>query len=151
MRCNDLVLGLLAILIGTIVYIHSQSFPPMTDGHPGPGLFPSVLSGLFILAGIVLCVQGAKSRAPLFSRLPDLDGRGFANICVALLAIVFFIYASAPLGFLITSFACMLVLMLTLKARAVVALPVAAGMTLFIYLVFHKVLLVPLPRGLLYF
>ncbi len=151
MRFNDAILGILAILVGIVVFIHSQSFPPMTDGHPGPSLFPSVISTLFIIVGIVLCFHGHKSRLPMFTKLPELDAKGFGNIAMTLLSVVFFILFSERLGFLLTSFVCMIVLMLILKTRLFVALPVAGGMSLFIYTIFHKLLMVPLPRGFLYF
>ena len=153
MRVNDAVLGLLAILLGIVVFVHVQSFPTQGDGHPGPSLFPSVLSVLFMIAGAVLIAQGLRCRAdqPWCQKLPELDARGIGNILLTLLAIVFYILVSERLGFLLTSFCVMFGLMVMLKARPLLALPVAAAMTLFIYLVFNKGLLVPLPRGLISF
>lgn len=152
MRVNDAILGLIAIILGIVVFVHVQSFPSQGDGHPGPSLFPSLLSGLFAVAGCVLIAQGLRIKnQPWFQRLPELDARGIGNIVMTLLAIVFYILASETLGFLLTSFIIMFSLMVMLKAKALHALPVATAMTLFIYLVFNKGLLVPLPRGLVFF
>ena len=150
MRVNDAIIGLIAIVLSIAVFIHVQSFP-LNEGYPGPSLFPMVLSVLLCIAGIVLVVKGLKSKQPWFQRLPQLDLRGCCNILMTIVAILFYINASETLGFLITSFIVMFGMMILLRAKPWIALPVAVGMTLFIYLVFSKGLLVPLPRGLLAF
>lgn len=151
MRFHDALIGCVIILLGVAVLWHAQSFPSMGDGRPGPGLFPTVLSSLFILSGIVLCIQARHSKAPLCARLPELDAKGLCNLALALASIVFFVLVSEHLGFLLTSFLCMSTLMLTLRAKVLTTVLTATGTTLFIYAVFHKLLMVPLPRGILYF
>ncbi len=153
MRVNDAIIGLIVILVGIIVFVHVQSFPLQEGGKPGPALFPMVLAGLFVIAGISLIIQERRrgEHAPWFERLPGLNARGIGNILITLLAIVFYILVSESIGFLLTSFIIMVCLMVLLKAEIKYAIPVAAVMTVFIYLVFHKGLLVPLPRGYIYF
>ena len=151
MRFNDSVIGLFAIIVGIVVFIHVQSFPAQADGRAGPALFPTVLSILFVVAGAVLVRDGRRSAAPLWQLLPDLDAKGISNILLTLGAIVFYILVSDKLGFLLSSFIVMATMMLMLKARAVIAMPVAAGTTLCIYAMFNKLLLVPLPRGIFSF
>jgi putative tricarboxylic transport membrane protein len=80
-------------------------------------------------------------------RLPDFTARGVANIAATALGVLFYVYASDSLGFLLTSFCVMLVLMLLLKGKFALSALVAAGATLCIYIVFNKMLLVPLPTG----
>ncbi|MDR2727285.1 MAG: tripartite tricarboxylate transporter TctB family protein [Deltaproteobacteria bacterium] len=151
MRFNDAVIGVLTILLSLIVIIHVQSYPAQPGGRPGPALFPIVLSVLLMIAGSVLIVDGRRSRAPLFQILPELDAKGAGNIMLFLAAIVFYIVVSETLGFLATSFVVMVSMMSVLKARLKLGVPVAAGTTVLIYLIFNKILLVPLPRGILAF
>lgn len=151
MRVNDAVIGMLVIILGISVYIHVQSFPFQGDGHPGPSLFPSVLAILFCVVGVILIYQGVKSKQVMFAIIPGLTAKGIGNIVVTLIAILFYVFTSEKLGFLLTSFIIMLSLMFILKAKPIHALPVAVGMTLFIYCVFNKILLVPLPQGIIYF
>ncbi len=150
MRVNDAVIGILAILLGIIVFFHVQDYPTV-DGNVGPGLFPSALAILMCIAGACLIVRGIKSKAVLFAPVEGLTLHGFGNILITIGAILFYIFLSEVLGFIITSFCVMFGLMLVLKAKPVIAAPVALGMTLFIYTVFSKGLLVPLPRGFIYF
>ena len=152
MRVNDAVIGLIAILVGIVVFWHVQSFPGQPGGHPGPSLFPSILSALMIIVGCVLIAQGRRQTdQPWFQLLPELNARGIGNIVVTLLAIIFYIAVSDKLGFLLTSFCIMVGMMLLLKTRVIIAMPVAAGTTLGIYAIFHKMLMVPLPRGIFAF
>ena len=153
MRLNDAIIGLIAIVVGIGVLVHVQTFPLQEGGRPGPSLFPSVLAGLFMIAGVYLFITGRREckDEPWCTKLPGLNARGIGNIIITLLAIVFYILVSETLGFLLTSFIIMVGLMIMLKAKIKYAIPVAVVMTVFAYLVFHKGLLVPLPRGYLYF
>jgi putative tricarboxylic transport membrane protein len=150
MRVNDAVIGLIAILVGIGVFWHVQTFPSQ-GGHPGPALFPGILAVLMIGAGIALIVKGLRAKQPWFQVPPELDSRGVGNIVAALAGVAFYIIASETLGFLVTASCIMFCLMLLLKARAVQALPVALCMAVFLYALFNKGLLVPLPRGLIAF
>ncbi len=112
MRVNDAIIGLIAIVIGLAVLIHVQSFPAQAGGRPGPALFPSGLSVLFIISGIVLILQERckSEHQPWFERLPELNVKGIGNILVTLLAVVFYIFVSETIGFLLTSFIVMIAL-----------------------------------------
>jgi putative tricarboxylic transport membrane protein len=147
MRFNDAVIGIAAIAFGLIVVLHVQSYPGMGDGMPGPSLFPTVLGVLIMIAGAVQIPRGMKSRAPLVQCLPDFTSRGAANIAMTVFGVLFYVYASDSLGFLLTSFCIMFVLMLLLKGKFALSALVAAGATLCIYVVFNKMLMVPLPTG----
>ena len=153
MRMNDAIIGVIAILVGIGVLVHVQTFPGQENGQPGPALFPSALAGLFIISGIVLIFQESrkKEHSPLFERLPELNARGISNILVTLAGIAIYILISETVGFLLTSFGIMVSLMLMLKAKIRHAIPVAAFTTVMIYIIFNKGLMVPLPRGYLYF
>jgi putative tricarboxylic transport membrane protein len=150
MRFNDALIGIGAIIFGLVVVIHAQSFPRMGN-MPGPSLFPTVLGVLLMIAGAVQIPSGIKSRAPLVTVLPEFTAGGVFKTAAFVLGVFFYIYAAETLGFLLTSFCIMFVLMLLLRAKPLPAALVSAGTTLAAYLIFNKMLLVPLPMGLLYF
>ncbi|GHS87504.1 hypothetical protein AGMMS49957_07460 [Synergistales bacterium] len=154
MRFNNIVIGIAAILSGSFIFVYSQSFPSLGDGRPGASLFPMVLSVLLVIVGLVQIpsgVKNVKNKEPLFTRLPEFDLQGFCNFLVVVMCVMFYIYASDSLGFLITSFLVVFIMTLTLRARVTVSIAVAVGATLCIYLMFGKMLMVPLPVGLLSF
>jgi putative tricarboxylic transport membrane protein len=65
----------------------------------------------------------------------------------ALLA--FYVYASEPLGFLLTGAIMVFVAALSLGARPRLAVPIAIVAPLLVHLAFYKLLRVPLPAGVL--
>jgi putative tricarboxylic transport membrane protein len=148
MRFNDALIGIGIIIFGLVVVVHVQSYPSMRDNMPGPALFPTVLGSLLIIAGAVQIPRGIKSRAPLVTVLPEFTARGICNMAAVILGVIFYIYASDTLGFLLTSFCVMFVLMMMLKGKPLPSALVAAGAALCAYLIFNKMLLVPLPSGL---
>jgi putative tricarboxylic transport membrane protein len=75
-------------------------------------------------------------------------GRLLVNILSVLAVILFYIFLSDTLGFLALSFILLFLMMKWLRATSLWGLVMAGGVTLGIYLLFAKVLLVPLPWGL---
>ena len=149
MRVSNTAIGLFLILFATVVLWHVQSFPSLDNGYPGPALFPSVLAVLFILCGIGLIIQGIWQREKLLKfDTGTLTLSGLLNIFFVLGAIVCYIFLSEYIGFLIFSFMVLLILMKWLKVKTLSSIVMSIGVTLVIYLLFAKVLLVPLPWGL---
>ena len=63
-------------------------------------------------------------------------------------AIVCYIFLAETIGFLIFSFAVLLILMKWLKVKTLQSVMMSLIVTFVIYILFAKVLLVPLPWGL---
>jgi putative tricarboxylic transport membrane protein len=149
MRLSNTAIGLLLILFACAVLVHVQSFPKLDNGYPGPALFPQVLSVLFIFCGIGLAIQGIRNRERLLNiDLGDLTFAGGVNIAFVLGAILSYIFLVEFLGFLIFSFAMLMALMKWFNVKLLPSLMMSVVVTLAIYLLFAKILLVPLPWGL---
>ena len=149
MRVSNTVIGLLLIIFACIVLVHVQSFPKLDNGYPGPALFPEVLSMLFIFCGIGLIIQGIRNRERLLKYdLGAVTLAGWLNIAFVLGTIVCYIFLVEYVGFLIFSFVILMILMKWLKVKLLSSLVMSTTVTLAIYLLFAKILLVPLPWGL---
>jgi putative tricarboxylic transport membrane protein len=149
MRVSDTVIGLSLIIFACAVLVHVQSFPKLDNGYPGPALFPSVLSVLFIICGIGLIIQGIRKREKFLKfDFGSIRLSGWINIVFVLGAIVSYILFSDYVGFLIFSFVILMILMKWLKVSIKLSLVMSVSVTLAIYLLFAKILLVPLPWGL---
>ena len=149
MRVSNTAIGVFLIIFSAVVLWHVQSFPSLENGYPGPSLFPSVLAVLFIFCGIGLIIQGVKKREKLLKfDTGSLTMPGLFNILFVLGTIVCYIFFAEYAGFLIFSFVVMLILMKWLKVKALSSVLMAVGVTLVIYILFAKILLVPLPWGL---
>lgn len=150
MRLNDALLG--AVLIGFAGWVWwlTGFFPRFPGQDYGPNLFPRILAAGIGLCGAALVLRGLQARGPLIT-LEDWV-RDPARLLSFLLlpgAVLFYIFSSDWLGFIPTAFALLLTLFLWFRARPVVALPVAAGMTLLMHWLFAGLMRVPLPRGLM--
>jgi putative tricarboxylic transport membrane protein len=149
MRTSNTVIGVLLIIFASIVLIHVQSFPTLENGYPGPALFPEVLCVLFIFCGVGLVIQGIRRREKVLKfDLGTITLAGWINIVFVLGAVVCYIFLAEYLGFLIFSFVILMILMKWLKVKTLPSLAMSVVVTLAIYMLFAKVLLVPLPWGL---
>ncbi len=150
MRLNDALLG--AILLGFAGWVWwlTTFFPAFPGQDYGPNLFPRILAVGIAVCAALLVLRGLRARGGLV--MLDEWVRQPARL-LSFLAIpgaaLFYILASDALGFIPTAFILLAALFLWFKARPVLALPVAAGMTLLVHWFFAGMMRVPLPRGLM--
>jgi putative tricarboxylic transport membrane protein len=151
MRLSDRLFGAGFVLAGAAVFAATLRFPRLDDGAPGPALFPQVLAVLMVVAGGLLVARPDTAPAPAAERTRQQARRASMNVALVFGAIIAFIVVAPTAGFLLTATAILFGLMWWLGSppwRAVVA---AVGLTLFVYVIFGKILRVPLPLGLLWF
>jgi putative tricarboxylic transport membrane protein len=152
MRVNDALLGGTFAAGGVAVLVATLHFPRQDGGAPGPALFPQVLAVLMIVFGGGLAVTSlAGMRATAAGAPARVSGRALTNVAAVFAAIVFFMVAASPLGFLLSAGIILFGLMWWLGTPPVRAGLAAVGLSLFVYVVFGKVLRVPLPLGLIWF
>lgn len=150
MRLNDTLLGALLVGFAGWIWWLTGFFPRFPGQDYGPNLFPRILAIGIGVCGAALVVRGLRARGPLL--VIEEWMREPARVLSFLLlpgAVLFYILASDPLGFIPTAFLLLLTLFLWFRARALIALPVAAGMTLLVHWFFAGLMRVPLPRGLM--
>ena len=151
------------MLWGGVILLLIRDFPRLDDGHPGPALFPGILAGLFIVFGAFLLIQSLRARKrsgtdPVAlsqdkgKDLP-LEGtyspQGFLNALCVVVVILFYIFFVEILGFLITGFLLLTLLMIKLKVPIWKSGIISLLSTVGVYMLFAKILRVPLPWGFL--
>ncbi len=152
MRLNDAVFGVLLIVFAIAEIAYARTFPSLYGQDYGPALFPSLIGVGFLITGAILTIQGLMQRAgaPLVQLGAwAADRRNVVNFALVLLALLFYIVASGWLGFIPTSLIIMVVLLKSFGSGLVTALVIATLTTLGMHALFARVLLVPLPWGLL--
>ncbi|WP_427030096.1 tripartite tricarboxylate transporter TctB family protein [Halomonas sp. H2] len=112
------------------------------------GIFPIIASGLGLVASGWLAYGAWRSRQVTDETIPDkVDGLRMLIWCVTLLALLVLIQ---PIG---TYIILPLFLLITIRVLAAqrwwVTVAISVGFTLSIYVVFDRLLAVPLPDGLL--
>jgi putative tricarboxylic transport membrane protein len=150
MRLNDAALG--AILIGFAGWVWwlTGFFPAFPGQDYGPNLFPRILAVAIAICGAILVVRGVRSGAPLvaFAAWTREPARLVSFLLIPAGALGYILLGDR-LGFIPAAFLLLFGLSLWFRARPLVALPVAAGMTLVVHWFFSSLMRVPLPRGLL--
>lgn len=155
MRFNDAVFGVLFIVFAIAEISYARTFPKLHGQHFGPDLFPTLIGVGFILCGVVLIIRGLAARAKnspigaMWMSAGDWVGNAGSriNVALVLVATAFYAPASELVGFQIATFALLLTLFIRFETPLLSALALAAGVTVFIQVLFVELLLVPLPRG----
>tara|TARA_R110002094_G_scaffold1589_7_gene6931 strand:- start:529 stop:1002 length:474 start_codon:yes stop_codon:yes gene_type:complete len=152
MRFNNVIPGGLLILFALAVIAYANTFPRLHGQNYGPDLFPTLIGiGLFI-CGAILIFQGLSQRAQV--PMIDIgdwaqDRRNVANIAILLGCMIFYILVSGSLGFIPTSLLIMTTLLKRFDSTWPASVVIAIITTFVIHTLFAKLLLVPLPWGIL--
>lgn len=152
MRFNDAVIGAVLILFALAEIAYTQTFPGLYGQQFGPDLFPVIIGAGMIGCGVVLVFSGVASRhtVPLVDLGQWAGNRdAWINLVLVIAALLFYIFASEPLGFIPTSMIILVTLLLRFGVGILLTIAVATVTTLLIHQIFAGVLLVPLPWGVL--
>jgi putative tricarboxylic transport membrane protein len=151
-RVNEAVIGALLLALMAAVFSATAAFPRIPGQPYGPDLFPRLIAAALGVAGVLMILRGLLSRPRLpFAELAPWarSPRAAGAVALALAGILFYILAADALGFVISAFALLLVLMLTLRTRPLTALLASAATVLVVEYTFGSLMRIPLPRGLL--
>lgn len=166
---GDLVSGGLAVVFGAAVVLYVRGFPRLSDGAPGPALFPGILGGLFVLFGSVLVVRWFRARHVTTRTAPSAErpgsptvvadagsggqhsavsaGTAWVNAGSVVGAVVLYLLLAEVIGFALAMGLLLFGLSWRLGARPWAAAISAVVTTSVLYVMFERVLLVPLPAG----
>lgn len=135
---------------------YTQTFPSLHGQSYGPELFPRIIGFGLMACALVLIVRGVqqKRRAGISHQWIETgawfqQSRLKINLLLVVLALLGYILFSDWLGFIITSLLILSVLLYRLGSSIPFSLLIAAVTTAILQLIFAKLLLVPLPAGLL--
>ncbi len=153
MRFNDAVLGFVILVFGAAVALYAYlTFPALPGQEFGPAFFPTIIGTVLAGCGTVLLVQGlVKQRTVPLAQLGEwarLPGH-VVNFFLIFLALIAYILFTDSVGFIPVSFLILTGLMMRFGSRWVTAVGIGLAATLLIHTVFYKLLLVPLPWGIL--
>ena len=152
MRFNDAVTGAVLIVFALAMIAWTTTFPSLYGQDYGPDLFPVLIGAGMALCGAILVIRGLRERGTVpMVRMGDWasDRRIVANVGLLIGSVVFYILFSDFLGFVPVAFGILVLLLVRLGTGLLASIAIAAAVTLAIHSVFAKVLLVPLPWGLL--
>jgi len=148
----DVVLGLLAILAGAAILPMSLALPSLPQSYAGPSLFPSLIGCLFILAGVVITINGLRAwRAEKAGQGDEASQPrpqfAWRRMIEVLIAVAIFIIVAPRLGFVVGGFVLVAGMLLIRGNRWTTSVAVALILTIIVRWIFVSLLKVPLPVG----
>lgn len=150
MKLVDVISGMIGIMIGTYVVITCHSYPEDFVMKIGPAFFPEILAGGLILFSVLLILQALLGKSIGDFQKLSIREKGTQRILLSLAVMIVYCAVLKPVGFIIATIPFIMFHMFLLGNRKIlqyVWVPVA--ITLAVYLVFEKVLVLSLPGGLL--
>jgi putative tricarboxylic transport membrane protein len=146
-RSGNIASGTFLALLGLTAAWASTHIGEGAGGHLHPRTFPILLGTLLGVGGGALAVSGMLAKTA-GKPIDWPDRRGWKLWLIALASLVLFVALSWPLGFLLCSFvfAAMFIWYFG-HYRLPVAVAWAIGVTVFIYVVFIRLLELTLPMG----
>lgn len=152
MKFSDVALGAFLACFAIAMMAWASTFPRPQGSAFGPALFPLVIGGLMACAGVTLTVQGLRAGAtrPLVALDPWMrQARPILNVALVLGLPALYIVASDRIGFIPLAALLLFALTWQLGGRLLPAIVSAVLVPVAIHAFFVKLLLVPLPWGLL--
>ena len=152
MKFNDTLVGAALLALALAILQTVQQYPVIPGQNIGPGAFPGLLATLLAVCAVLLIIKGLKAR----QHQPWVEMGGWVrsrfharNFLITLACLLFYIYLSDRLGFLICAVLILSVMFKAPQVRTKLILPIALITSLVIHTIFYKGLRVPLPWGLL--
>ena len=152
MKFSDVALGGFLTCFALAMMAYASTFPQPQGSIFGPALFPLVIGGLMACAGVALVVQGVRAGQvrPLVLLDPWMrQARPAIDAMLVLGLPILYILAADRIGFIPLAALMLFVLTWRLGGGFGPAILSAALVPLAIHAFFVKLLLVPLPWGLL--
>jgi putative tricarboxylic transport membrane protein len=138
------------LAVGLLLSLWSLSYNIGTLTHPGPGFYPLGLGILLIFFSLILLGQGIRSSLTTKKVSPFSVSGGWKRVAYAVLILLLLAFFFETIGYLITFFLLIMLLMAGAGLRSWKRiLLVAFFSALGVYLVFILLLQQPLPRGFL--
>jgi putative tricarboxylic transport membrane protein len=150
MKRADLVGAAILVLGFGAALWEASTFQYRTEFAPGPGFAPVWISVLGIAVGLVIAAGALRRgrRAGEADEREPVNGRGIARVIASLLGLLAMMAAVPWVGFVPAIFAFLLFLTLAVqRLPGWVALGTSVGTVLFVYVVFVRLLEVPIPAG----
>jgi hypothetical protein len=155
MRKANLIVAFIFSLLGAFIIARTYSFQQtlITDNFLGATFFPRFVAYTMIGLAVLLFIQTLRHPPQKGETgLSELFDSRIRVPMAALVIISIYVAVLKPLGFIISTILLNVAIFWLFRARTLLYLTVIPlTITLTVYLVFYKLLVVPLPEGLFYF
>ncbi|SHH16244.1 tripartite tricarboxylate transporter TctB family protein [Cognatishimia maritima] len=152
MKLDDLINGVVFLVLGIGIVAYAQSLPTMAQIEYGPGFLPSIVGTGMALAGAALIIARIWKNVGIVDGWFAFNGnglRGLLGVGIFLAAIVFYILTADTFGFLIVAPILLFVIVYWFERRWKLAITVSIVGTFLLHTFFYQIMKAPLPWGIL--
>lgn len=149
MRVNDGLIGLVLLVLSLAVLWHVRDFPNIPGQTYGASLFPTVIAAGLAVCSVLLIISSWRNGQAALVTSQVTPGKSLWALAITLAVLVGYVLLVNQLGFVVTAFLALVILMRTYGVKLLVAIPLAIITTAVIHTAFYKMLGVPLPWGVL--
>jgi putative tricarboxylic transport membrane protein len=145
MKTANLVSSFIAIFIAVLFLIMTFQFKDINVQDTGPAFMPRLYAGILIILAILLIINSIRSNTK--EQKNDSDSN-FKLVFITMVLMTALIILIPIIGFYISAPIMVFIFLKICKQKSLfllIGLPI--GVVLFVYLLFEKLLLVPIPTG----
>lgn len=150
MKRNDTIAGAVFMALGATAFFHTTKFDQtlITDNYLGATFFPRIVALVMIAISALVLIRGLRSGDDTVEKAST---RGLIRTFAGIATIAIYAIAIEPIGFIISTMLFNLIILALFGVRrllTLIVLPPTVSLT--IYWVFYKLLMVPLPEGIFF-
>lgn len=154
---QDHIIGIVCIILAVVILVTTRSFPKATSGASdlsGPSFYPNLLAYVFIICGLLEIIGGFRKQAgrkpfDLTHFWDSITRPGPLNILLTIALILFFIFFMEVLGFIVSSYVTLFILMWRFGVPLFKNIVYSAIFVLLLNVIFAKIFMIYLPSGVL--
>lgn len=143
MRTANIISSFIAVGIALLFYVMANQFKDIPVQDTGPAFMPQLYAGILVILAILLFINSIKAK--------DNSKSSSTNsklVFLTMLLITLLISLIPVLGFyIVTPLAVVAFLLMCKEKNLFILIGLPLGIVLFIYVLFQKLLLVPIPLG----
>lgn len=151
-RLQETLVSLIFLVIGIFVFVQSNNIKPLMTNELGSGFFPKLVSIVMIILAILKIIMNFYNTTETVIRTKEKKAKG--NIKGGIITIILvgvYAFSYRQIGFLLGSVVYLFLQILILAPKSKRNLPLFTLISLvvpvFIYLVFTRLINMPLPKG----
>ena len=150
MKRNDTIAGAVFMALGATAFFHTTKFDQtlITDNYLGATFFPRIVALVMIAISALVVAGGLRGNEETAGKA---SRKGLIRTFAGIAAIASYALVIEPLGFIISTMLFNLIILALFGVRKPLTLMVLPpSVSLIIYWVFYKLLMVPLPEGIFF-
>ncbi len=150
MKRNDTIAGAIFMALGATAFFHTTKFDQtlITDNYLGATFFPRIVALVMVAISALVVIGGLRGNEETAGKA---SRKGLIRTFAGIATIAAYAVAIEPLGFIISTILFNLIILVLFGVRRPLTLMILPpSVSLIIYWVFYKLLMVPLPEGIFF-